>query len=299
MGIFFFMDDVLINLDDPVALVKDQYREYFARKELAPFILSEICALDMLYIIAEMNGGYYKHRLVLKGGLSVRNLVPLVDHRFSFDADFNPNTQQGFTYGDISGMKADIVKYGSQRRCETRSEVMKNDARLYFIEIGYWDALRKGGYRIVERPKIEICKTCRVFTKPLAAPINTIIDLDILGLKPPAVNHLRLEEQFATKLFIVGSSGRQRNHFDAYDALRIFENKKIDWRLARKLFDTLAERHKVKTSDHIRECHHQLDAMLKNAGKRASLENTIFRKESFDFDMMVREVKSMYSFNPS
>jgi len=46
---FFYIDDRLINLDDPVSLVKDEYREYFARKELAPFLLSEICVMDMLY----------------------------------------------------------------------------------------------------------------------------------------------------------------------------------------------------------------------------------------------------------
>lgn len=298
MGVFFFIDDRLVNFDDPVTVVKDEYREYFARKELAPFILSEICVLDMIYSVIDMNNGYYRDRLVLKGGLSVRNHVPLIDHRFSFDADFNANTQNGFTYGDVSGIRNDMVKYGSQKRCETKTRITKDDARLYFVEVSYWDALRENGYRIVERPKIEICKTCRIFTKPVQNAINTIIDLRILGLKAPIVDHLSLEEQFVTKLFIIGSSGRQRNHFDAYDAMRIVKNSKVDWKLVKKLFDLLAERHKVKNSEHIKECHHQLDAMLKNAGKRADLENTVFRKDSFDFDTMVKEVKSLYSFKP-
>lgn len=298
MGKFFYIDDRLINFDDPITLVKDEYREYFARKELAPFLLSEICALDVLYAVEEMNNGFYRNRLVLKGGFSVRNHVPLIDHRFSFDADFNPNTKKGFTYRDVSGIRSDMIKYGSQRRCETKTEVTKDDARLYFVEVGYWYALKKAGYRIVERPKIEICKTCRVFTDTVTRPINTIIDLDILGLKPPVITHVGLEEQFSTKLFIIGSSGRQRNHFDTYDAMRIFRNNKIDWKLAKKLFDTLAERHRVKSSNHIKECHHHLDAILKNAGKRADLENTVFRKNSFDFDEMVKEVKSLYAFNP-
>jgi len=298
MGIFFYIDDRLINFDDPVTLVKDQYREYFARKELAPFLLSEICALDMLHAVVEMNNGFYKDKLVLKGGFSVRNHVPLTDHRFSFDADFSPNTKNNFTYGDVSGIRGDLIKYGSQRRCETKTDVTKNDTRLYFVEVGYWDTLKKAGYRIVERPKIEICKTCRVFTDTVTNPVNTIIDLDILGLKPPVVTHVGLEEQFSTKLFIIGSSGRQRNHFDAYDAMRIFKNNKLDLKLAKKLFDMLAERHKVKSSEYIKECRHQLDAMLKNDGKRADLENTVFRKNSFDFDEMVGEVKSLYTFNP-
>lgn len=42
-----------------------------------------------------MRDGYYVERLSLKGGLSVRSTVPLADHRFSFDADFDPNTQGG------------------------------------------------------------------------------------------------------------------------------------------------------------------------------------------------------------
>jgi predicted nucleotidyltransferase component of viral defense system len=298
MGIFFYIDDRLINFDDPASMVKEEYSKYFARPELAPFLLSEICTLDLLYSIAEMNDGYYKERLVLKGGLSVRNHVPLIDHRFSFDADVNPNTENGITYGDLSQMRNDLLKYGNLRRCEAKAEITKNDVRLHFIEVGYWDTLRKGGYRIVERPKIEMCKTCRVFTKPVKNDMNTIIDLDVLGLKPPVILHVGLEEQFATKLFIIGSSGRQRNHFDVYDALRIYRNNKIDWKLAKKLFDLLCERHKVKPSIHIKECHHQLDAMLRNAGKKASLEDTVFRKGSFDFDVMVQEIKSLYSFNP-
>lgn len=298
MGVFFCIDDRLINFDDPQALVKEECREYFARRELAPFLLSEICALDMLYAIEDVNDGYYRERLVLKGGFSVRSLVPLMDHRFSFDADFNPNTQKGFTYGDVSGLRSDITKYGSMRRCETRTRLTRDDARLHFIEMGYRDTLRKMGCRIIERPKIEICKTCRVFTGPANSPINTVIDLDLLGLKPPVIAHLGPEEQFATKLFIIGSRGRQRNHFDAYDALKISRTSKMDMKLARRLFDTLAERHGVKASAHIRECHHQLDAMLRNAGKKTDLENTAFGKDSFDFGMMVREVKSLYDFTP-
>ncbi|MFY9301594.1 MAG: nucleotidyl transferase AbiEii/AbiGii toxin family protein [Candidatus Nitrosotenuis sp.] len=298
MGIFFYIDDRLINFSDPASMVKDEYKKYFARKELSPFILSEICALDMLYAVQEMNNGFYKDRLVLKGGFSVRNHVPLIDHRFSFDADFNANTMKKFTYGDVSGIKKDLLKYGSQRRCDTRTKETKDDARLYFLEVGYWDSLKSAGYRIVERPKIEICKTCRVFTDIVTTPINTIIDLEILGLKPPLVTHVGLEEQFATKLFIIGSSGRQRNHFDAYDAMRIFRNNKLDWKVAKNVFEIMSERHKVKSSAHIKECHHQLDAMLKNNGKRANLEDTVFKKDSFDYDEMVKEVKSLYAFNP-
>ena len=63
-------------------MVKDEYYEHFARKEFASFIRSEICALDMLYAVVDMRDGYYAERLSLKGGLSVRSVVPLSDHRF-------------------------------------------------------------------------------------------------------------------------------------------------------------------------------------------------------------------------
>ena len=105
MSIFLHFDDKEINLQDPSLLVKEDYRDYFGRPELKPFLLSEICALDMLYAVTELNGGYYKECLVLKGGHSVRNHVSLVDHRFSFDADFNLNSPKGYTYGDLKNFE--------------------------------------------------------------------------------------------------------------------------------------------------------------------------------------------------
>lgn len=102
MGVFFFIDDGLVNFDDPRVMIKDEYHDLFAKKELAPFILSEVCALDMVYAVMAVNGGYYKDKLSLKGGLSVRSLVPLKSHRFSFDADFDPNTQAGSVTGTLT-----------------------------------------------------------------------------------------------------------------------------------------------------------------------------------------------------
>jgi predicted nucleotidyltransferase component of viral defense system len=125
--------------------------------------------------------------------------------------------------------------------------------------------------------------------------MNTFIDLELLGLEPPVVYHVALEEQLATKLFIIGSSGRQRNHFDAYDVMRIIENNKIDWRLTRALFERLVERHRAKVAARVEECRRQLDAMLRNDGKRSSLQDTVFRRD-FNFDEMVRKVKSTYDF---
>ncbi len=296
MGVFLYIDEKLINFDDPTALVKDEFRRYFARKELAPLLLAEVCVLDMLYAVANMNDGYYKERLVLKGGLSVRNLVPLIDHRFSFDADFNPNTFANHTYGELSDIRRDLLRYAQTKDCTTGASVTTNNAMLHFVEIEYYDALKEQGYRIVERPKIEICKACRVFMKPVVTPINTMIDLEILGLKPPAVGHLQLEEQFANKLFVIGARGRQRNHFDAYDAFRIYSNNKIDWKLTKKIFQTLTERRKTKTSAYINECRHQLDAIARNASKRRSLQDTVFRIETLDFDAMIEQVKSLYDF---
>jgi predicted nucleotidyltransferase component of viral defense system len=295
LSAFFYINDDLINFDDPTAVVKDEYREYFARRELATYLFSEICVLDMVLALSDIDDGYYLDRLVLKGGLSVRNHVPLIDHRFSFDADYNPNTQGGYTFGDVDGIRKDFAEYGARKGCETVVGTTRNDAELLFLEFDYRSTLRERRVSLVEVPKIELCKRCRVFEKPAKSPMSTFIDLELLGLEPPVVFHVALEEQLATKLFIIGSSGRQRNHFDAYDVMRIIENNKIDWRLTKALFERLVERQKAKMAARVEECRRQLDAMLRNDGKRSSLEETVFRKD-FDFDEMVRRVKSAYDF---
>ena len=146
-------------------MVKDEYHERFARKEFSPYILSEICVLDMLYAVSGMRGGYYGEKISLKGGLSVRSAVRLADHRFSFDADFDPNSPGGYTYGDVNGLKGDLARYGSARGCKTPVCVTRDDSKLYFIEVGYRSSLGSRR-RIVEPPKIEVCKTCRVFDQP-------------------------------------------------------------------------------------------------------------------------------------
>ncbi len=239
MSNFFYIDDNQINFDDLSALVKDEFQQYFGRKELDPYILSEVCVLDMIYAVINMKDGYFKDKLVLKGGLSVRNHVPLIDHRFSYDADFNANSHNGFTYRHVSMLRKELAKFGSQRGCRTAVQDTRNSVNLHFIEVGYWDALKNDGWRIVERPKIEICKTCRVMEPPSLRPMSTIIDLEIMGLAPPEVAHLSLEEQFACKLYTIGAGGRQRNHFDAYDAMRIARNNKLDYKLAKKLFGSM------------------------------------------------------------
>lgn len=294
MGIFFFIDDRLVNLDDPTALVKDKYHERFARREFAPFVLSEICVLDMLYAVAGMRDGYYGGRLSLKGGLSVRSAVPLTDHRFSFDADFDPNTRDGFTYRNVRDLKDDMVRYGAERGCKTPVRVTKDDSRLCFIEIGYRSSLGSG-HRIVERPKIEVCKTCRVLERPVVGPVNTIIDLEMMGLEPPKIAHLCPEEQLATKLFVIGASGRQRNHLDAYDSLRLLGYGKPDMKMVRDIFKILCAKHNSEPRDYAAGCKRQLDAMLRNSRKRASLKETVFAR-SFSFDDMVRTVRSFYEF---
>lgn len=295
MSIFFYIDDDLINFDDPTSLVKDEYRDYFARREIAPYLFSEICVLDMIFALSGMDQGYYLDRLVLKGGLSVRNHVPLIDHRFSFDADYNPNTHSGYTFGDVDEIRRDFAEYGARRGCKTTIRTTKDSTELLFLEFEYRKSLREKRCSLVEAPKIEVCKRCRVFEKPAKNPMNTFIDLELLGLKPPEVLHVALEEQLATKLFIIGSSGRQRNHFDAYDVMRITESNKVKWGLTKSIFERLVGRRKAKATLYIEQCRRQLDAMLQNRGKRSSLEDTVFRKE-FSFDEMVETVKSAYDF---
>lgn len=297
MGVFFYIDDKLIDFQNPRSLVKDEYSQYFGRRGLEPFLLSEICALDMLYAVTEMNDGYYKERLVLKGGHSVRNHVLLEEHRFSFDADFNPNSPSGFKYGDTSDIRKDLNKYGSVRRCQTKTSITKDSANLHFIEVGYRDTLSNLGYTIIEPPKIEICKTCRTHEPPIKSQMKTMIDLNFLGLKPLVIAHLSLEEQLANKLHVIGARGRQRNNFDAYDVYRICKNNKVDWKKTKGIFEKMVTKSGKKTAEYIAECRHQLGTMLSNERKKINLTNVIFDSSTFDFESMVSDVKSRYDFH--
>ena len=90
----------------------------------------------------------------------------------------------GFTYRDVSNLKSDMVRYGVMKGCKTPVRTTEDNSRLCFMEIGYRNSLGKY-HKIIERPKIEVCKTCRVLERPVLGHVKTIIDLDMLGLKPP------------------------------------------------------------------------------------------------------------------
>ena len=55
---------------------------------------------------------------------------------------------------------------------------------------------------LVKHPKIEICKTCRTHELPIISKMNTMIDLEAMGLPPPELAHLNLEEQLENKLHV-------------------------------------------------------------------------------------------------
>lgn len=302
MSVFFNILDSAVIGTDPRDLVKSEYRRFFSDGEVVSKLFSEICALDMIYSIARMRDGYYRDRLVLKGGMSVRNHVPLVDHRFSFDADYDPNSYAGYSFGDVKEIRPDIVKYANIRKSSTRVGRAREVDRFHFIDFGYREALRSAGrIDIEETPKVELCKTgCRVQLEPVEDEMSTMMDLNFLGLSPLVIKHVALEEQLATKLFIVGDTRRgKRNHFDAYDALRIVDdNPDINWKKVRQVFEVLAGKKMVKghiTSprNHIAECRHQLDVMRINTGKKAQLADVVFQK-GFDFDKMADRVKELY-----
>jgi hypothetical protein len=300
MGIFFNIDDNAIIGTDPRDLVRDEYRKYFSDEETVRKLYSEICALDMIYTVSRMKDRYYRDRLVLKGGMSVRNHVPLVDHRFSFDADYDPNSYAGFSFGSVDKIKADITKYGSIRKSSTGVSMSRSDDQLLFLEMGYRDALRSVGVIIEEVPKIELCKRCRLLQEPELNTMSTMLDLKFLGLEILEIKHVALEEQLAIKMFIIGDIKRgKRNHFDAYDTLRIVDNNPgIDWKLVRKIFASRVEKHSVKghmlkPSEHVKICRKQLDTMKLNSNKRSGLASVVFKKD-FDFDKMVEAVKTLY-----
>jgi predicted nucleotidyltransferase component of viral defense system len=300
VGILFNIDDGVVIGTDPRDLVKDEYKKFFSDDEVVPKLYSEICALDMIYSVTLMREGYYGERLVLKGGMSVRNHVSLIDHRFSFDADYDPNSHAGYSFGSVDEIKVDLSKYATIRKSVTAVSVAKNDDQLLFLELGYREPLREVGYLIEEVPKVEICKRCRILQEPEVNEMSTMMDLNYLGLPPLKIKHVGLEEQLAAKLFIIGDLKRgKRNHFDAYDALRIVDhNPGIDWKLVRQFFASRAEKHaikghKVRTSEHVKECRRQLDTIRLNSNKRSQLAYVVFRKD-FDFDAMLYRVKTFY-----
>lgn len=295
MGMFFYFDQREISFDDPIRHVKDKYLEVFGRQELRPYLLSELCALDMLYAVTTMKNGYYKERLVLKGGHSVRNLVPLKDHRFSFDADFNLNSPAGYTYGDVYNVKKDLHDFALRRGCATTLTVTK-DSQWYFLQVNYREELQKMSLHLVEPPKIEICKTCRTHETPIISKMNTMIDLEGMGLEPPELAHLSLEEQLENKLYVIGDSSRIRNHFDAYDAFRICNNNKINWKKTRHLFEEAVKQSRRKPAEYVQECRRMLDTIKNHAGKRERFADTLFHADDFDFDDMIDTVKSYYDF---
>ena len=159
MGIFFNLDERSIDFEKPELLVKDEFKRHFGGQENRPFLLSELCVLDMLYALEKIQDGYYKKRLVLKGGHSVRSLVSLIDHRFSFDTDYNLNFSSEYTYGDVENLKKHFHEYASQKSCETGLDVTQDSATLYFLQVNYHSGLKSINKTLVERPKIEICKS--------------------------------------------------------------------------------------------------------------------------------------------
>lgn len=248
----------------------------------------------MLYAVTHMRDGYYKEMMVLKGGHSVRNFVDLLDHRFSFDVDFDANAAQGYSYGKISKLKQDLQKYASANRCPTALKVTRDDAMLYFLLVDYRSQLRTRGLHIVEDPKIEINKTHRIRDMPVYSKMNTMIDLRALGLEPPEFLHISAEEQLVNKLDVIGRRGRSRNHLDAYDAFRICNNNRIDWKKTKKLFRATVEQAKKRPSEYIHECRRLLDAANRDEGRRNQFDIVLFSSDNLDLDAMFDEVKGYY-----
>ena len=293
MGMFFYLDEALISLEDPMRHVRPEFKDLFAASH-KPYILSELCVIDMLCALTRARGGHYKRRAVVKGGHSVRNYVPLEHHRFSFDVDLNPNSFDGYSYGKISGLKKDLHRYASERGCTTALTVTKENP-WYFLQVGYADQLKARGLRAAETSKIDVCKTCRTFERPVLSRMNTMIDLEVLGIEPPEFAHLCLEEQISNKLATIGSSSRQRNHLDAYDAYRMCTSNEVDWKKAKRIFEASVVRRGQRPSEFVGECRRMLDTVKAHPGKRADLGNAAFRPDP-DFDAMIDAVKGYYGF---
>ena len=294
MGLFIHLDEHAITLGNPIVHVKDEYREAFDEPYLIPYLTSELCVIDMLCAVTSMRDGYYRERLVLKGGHSVRNFVPLLDPRFSFDVDFNANAAAGYSYGKVDRLKRDLHKHASSRGCATRLEVTRDNSMLYFLMVDYRSQLRKIGLQIAEDPKIEINKTARIRDEPEASRMNTMFDLGALGVEPPEFLHQSAEEQLVNKLDVIGRPGRARNHLDAYDAFRICENNEVDWGKVKRLFAATSEKAGKRPREYAQECRRLLGLAAADPGRRKSFSAVLFRPEAVDIDAMFGAVDAYY-----
>jgi len=293
MASFYLLDDSAIG-SEPSAVLEAQFSTRLQGVENRPNVFAELCILDMLLAIHRVRGGYYREKLILKGGHSVRTYVPLRAHRFSYDLDFNIDRNAGYTFRDIQTLSDDLNTFAESRRSQIRATVTKHTQRFYWITLNYRRVIEaRYGVRIPEEPKIEICKDCRTIQSPADNVIVTMAESSLLGVTLPNVKQLELNEQLSNKLYVIGVTARQRRHFDIFDSKRILEYNEdtLNWEIVRNSFRALLRRENAES--HIRRARRLIQTAAEDTNTTRRLESATF--EPFNFEEAARIVSDLYS----
>jgi len=294
MTAFYLLDDSVIGTD-PSGLVCAQLAKRLQPAEYRPNIFAELCVLDLFLTICRIRDSYYRERLILKGGHSVRTYVPLEAHRFSYDLDFNVDRKQGYSFGEVDELKRDLNEFAQNRGTEIRGTIARNDQRFYWITFNYRHIVNERyGVTIPENPKIEICKDCKTIEDPAQNQMVTMIDPKLLGINLPNIKQLDVNEQLSNKLYVIGVPQRQRRHFDIFDAYRItqYNSKTLDWSVVRESFLAYLKK-KERPSVLIERARHLIKKTLEDNNTIRRIEGTTFG--TFDFKEAAEAVSNIYS----
>jgi predicted nucleotidyltransferase component of viral defense system len=293
MATFFLLDASVIG-PEPSGMLDAEFSTRLQGVENRPNIFAELCVLDMLLAIYQIRDSYYKERLVLKGGHSVRTYVPLPAHRFSYDLDFNIYREGGHTFREIQTLSGDLNKFAETRRSDILASVTLNNQRFHWITLNYREIIeKKYGVKIPEEPKIEICKDCRTIRSPAENAVITMVNAKLLAIILPSVQQLDLNEQLANKLYVIGVTARQRRHFDIFDCYRMveFNAGKLDWSIVRESFQGLIRRETIRS--HIDRARRLIERCTEDSNTIRRMESSTF--EPFDFANAARSVSVLYS----
>ena len=293
MAIFYLLDDSAVS-SEPSGILSAEFSTRLQGVENLPNIFAELCVLDMALAIYNVRDAYYREKLILKGGHSVRTYVPLRAHRFSYDLDFNIYRDEGHTFRDIQALSNDLNTFAGTRRSQIRATVTRNNQRFHWITLNYRPVIEERyGVRIPEEPKIEICKDCRTIRAPAENTMVTMVDSTLLGLTLPDVRQLDINEQLSNKLYVIGVIARQRRHFDIFDSKRIVEYNagNLNWDVVRESFRALMRRGNVES--HINRARRLIQLAVDDRNTTRRLESATF--EPFNFREAAQTVSDLYS----
>jgi RNase P subunit RPR2 len=231
----------------------------------------------MLLAICRIRDSYYKERLILKGGHSVRAYVPLRAHRFSYDLDYNIYREGGHTFREIQTLNDDLNAFAETRKSKIRASVTLNNSRFHWITLNYRQIVQeKYDIRIPEDLKIEICKDCRTIRAPAENVMGTMVNPKLLAITLPPVKQLSLNEQLSNKLYVIGVTVRQRRHFDIFDCYRLWEFNagRFDWTVVRESFHALLRKEDPRS--HVNRARRLIQRATEDSNTTRRIESSTF-----------------------